>query len=262
MFDIKLFKNAFKAKDESELSASHFFFAGCDEVGRGPLAGPVVAACASLHFETYDEKDIKKLFKEWSIFGITDSKKLTSEKRQQIISDLPFGEQLTINQIYSHSYSKNMSLKILIKEISPQEIDQINILNASLKAMRQAAEESCTFKKRGLILIDGNRKFPIENSPDFFNIELMTVVEGDAKSLLIGLASIVAKEYRDNLMKKYNDEYPGYHWETNSGYGTKKHLAAIAELGITELHRKSFAGVKDYAIVKEAIDYEMEGAGK
>lgn len=260
MFDIKLFRKAFKPSDELSLPPTHFFFAGCDEVGRGPLAGPVVAACASLHFETYDEKEIKKLFKEWGIYGITDSKKLTSEKRQQIISDLPFGEKnLTINQIYTHSYSKNMSLKILIKEISPQEIDQINILNASLKAMRLAAEESCTFKKRGLILIDGNRKFSMESSPDFFNVELMTVVEGDAKSLLIGLASIVAKEYRDTLMKKYCEQYPGYHWSSNAGYATKKHLAAIAELGITEIHRKSFAGVKEISFDNEAI-YEMEGA--
>jgi len=262
MFDIKLFRKAFKAKDETVLPATNFFFAGCDEVGRGPLAGPVVAACASLHFETYDEKDIKKLFKEWGIYGITDSKKLTAEKRQQIISDLPFGKELTINQIYTHSYSKNMSLKILIKEISPQEIDQINILNASLKAMRQAAEESCTFKKRGLILIDGNRKFPMESSPDFFNVELMTVVEGDAKSLLIGLASIVAKEYRDNLMKKYCEQYPGYHWSSNAGYATKKHLAAIAELGITDIHRKSFAGVKDFSFETEATEYAMEGTGE
>lgn len=259
MFDIKLFRKAFKASEENALPAGQFFFAGCDEVGRGPLAGPVVAACASLHFETYDEKEIKKLFKEWGIYGITDSKKLTAEKRQQIISDLPFGRNLSINQIYTHAYSKNMSLKILIKEISPQEIDQINILNASLKAMRLAAEESCDFSRRGLILIDGNRKFPIVSSPDFYNVELMTVIEGDAKSLLIGLASIVAKEYRDHLMKKYCEQYPGYHWSTNAGYGTKKHLAAIAELGITEIHRKSFAGVKEISYDNEVAGYEREG---
>lgn len=260
MFDIKLFRKAFKAVDEFTPSAKDFFFAGCDEVGRGPLAGPVVAACASLHFEAYDEKDIKKLFKEWSICGITDSKKLTPEKRQQILSDLPFGSDLTINQIYTHSYSKNMSLRLLIKEISPREIDQINILNASLKAMKLSAMESCSFTKRGLILIDGNRKFPLENSAEALDVELMTIIEGDAKSLLIGLASIAAKEYRDRLMKKYCELFPGYHWSSNAGYATKKHLAAIAELGITEIHRKSFAGVKDLTLDNEAMTYAMEGA--
>src|SRR4051812_35450318 len=120
MFDIKQLRNSFKVTEENVLPKTHFFIAGCDEVGRGPLAGPVVAACVSLHFEEYQEKEVKKLFKEWSIFGVNDSKKLTSEKRQQIISDLPFDGTLTINQIYTHTYSKNLTLKILIKEIPPQ----------------------------------------------------------------------------------------------------------------------------------------------
>lgn len=235
MFDLKLFRKTFK-------EASQFFIAGCDEVGRGPLAGPVVAACVGLHFEEYQEKEIKLLLKEWSIFGVNDSKKLTSEKRQQIISDLPFSGPLTVNQIYTHSYSKNMSLKILIKEIPPQTIDEINILNASLKGMKEAVIESCDFQKSGLVLIDGNRKFECLGH----SVELLPVIGGDAKSLLIGLASIVAKEYRDDLMTKYCAQYPGYHWSSNFGYGTKKHLEAIATLGVTELHRKTFGGVKEY----------------
>jgi ribonuclease HII len=242
MFDFKLFRKAFKATEENPVLKTHFFFAGCDEVGRGPLAGPVVAASVSLHFEEYQEKELKLLLKEWSIFGINDSKKLTSEKRQQIISDLPIKDLMKVNQIYTHSYSKNMSLKVLIKEISSQTIDEINILNASLKAMKEAVSESCDFEKSGLVLIDGNRKF----AHDKVNVELQTVIEGDAKSLLIGLASIIAKEYRDDLMKKYCIQYPGYHWSTNAGYATQKHLEAIELLGITDIHRKTFGGVKAY----------------
>lgn len=258
MFDMKQFRKAFKPTEERPELFTDFFFAGCDEVGRGPLAGPVVAACVSLHFNEYHEKDIKLLLKEWSIFGTNDSKKLTAEKRQQIISDLPFGGPLTINQIYTHTVSKNLTLKVLIKEISPQEIDEINILQASLKAMKQAANESCDFSKKGLVLIDGNKKFSNENE----SVELVTVIEGDAKSLLIGLASIVAKEYRDNLMKMYCQQYPGYHWSTNAGYGTRAHRAAILELGITELHRKSFAGLKEFSFDGEEATYETEGAGQ
>lgn len=237
MFDLLLLRKGFKASLQK-----NFFIAGCDEVGRGPLAGPVVAACVSLHFEEYQEKEIKLLLKEWSIFGINDSKKLSSKKRQQIISDLPFTGPLTVNQIYTHSYSKNMSLKVLIKEIPPHTIDEINILNASLRAMKEAAMESCDFQKSGLVLIDGNKKF--ENSGT--SVELQTIVGGDAKSLLIGLASVIAKEYRDELMKNYCAQYPGYDWSSNSGYGTKKHLEAIALLGVTEIHRKTFGGVKEY----------------
>lgn len=135
-----------------------------------------------------------------------------------------------------------MSIKILIKEISPQTIDEINILNASLKAMKEAAFESCDFSKTGLLMIDGNRAFACEAE----NVVLQTVVQGDSKSLLIGLSSIVAKVYRDNLMARYCEQYPGYHFKQNAGYGTKKHLEGIALLGPTDIHRKSFSGVKEF----------------
>jgi ribonuclease HII len=243
MFDLKLLRKSFKPTEENPVAKTDFFIAGCDEVGRGPLAGPVVAACVSLHFKEYQEKEVKLLLKEWSIFGINDSKKLTPEKRQQILTDLPFSAPSnTIDQIFTHSVSENLTLKILIKEKSAQTIDEINILNASLLAMKEAAMESCDFNRAGLVLIDGNRKFKCESS----SVELMTVIEGDAKSLLIGLASVVAKEYRDDLMKKYCAQYPGYNWSSNAGYATQKHLEAIALLGVTDLHRKTFGGVKEY----------------
>lgn len=236
MFDLTYFKK-FKAKE-------HFFMAGCDEVGRGPLAGPVVAACVSFHFQNYQEKEFKKELKRWEGFGINDSKKLTASKRREILSGFPFiSDCPTIDQIYTHSYSKNMSLNILIKEIPPQTIDEINILNASLLAMKKSAMGSCDFLlESGLVLIDGNKKFKTENQ----RVELIPVVKGDAKSLLIGLASIVAKEYRDQLMKEYCKKFPGYSWSQNAGYGTKKHLEAITRLGVTELHRKTFRGIREY----------------
>ena len=134
-----------------------------------------------------------------------------------------------------------MTLKVLIKEIPPQEIDEINILNASLKAIKESATESCNFEKFGQVLIDGNRAFETESK----TVKLHTIIQGDSKSFLIGLASIMAKVYRDQLMKKYCDLYPGYDWKQNAGYGTAKHLAAMAHLGITDLHRKSFRGVKE-----------------
>ncbi|MDD4976560.1 MAG: ribonuclease HII [Bacteriovorax sp.] len=244
MFDLKYFRATFKEASLADPQrTSSIFIAGTDEVGRGPLAGPVVAASVSLHFGLYDEKELRKLLKEWKIFGINDSKKLTSEKRQGILSDFPFSKsQMTVNQIYTHRYSKNMSLNVLIKEISPQTIDEINILNASLKAMKEAVTESCNFSMPGLVLIDGNKKFISEST----SVVLVPVIQGDSKSLLIGMASIIAKEYRDQLMTRYGEQYPGYHWKSNAGYGTAKHLEAISLLGITEIHRKTFRGVKEF----------------
>lgn len=240
MFDLKKFRTIFEKKCEQ---VAPFFIAGCDEVGRGPLAGPVVAACVALHFLSYQEKEFKLLLKEWEIFGVNDSKKLTSKNRKMILSTLPFSDDvtMTINQIYTYNYSKNMSITILIKQISPQEIDQINILNASLKAMKEAVLGSCNFNEAGLVMIDGNKSF-LSNSS---TVELQPIVKGDSKSLLIGMASIIAKEYRDSLMAKYCEEYPGYYWRDNAGYGTKKHLEGIAQLGVTDIHRKSFSGVKE-----------------
>jgi len=236
--------NYFQTKSTA---ARPFFIAGCDEVGRGPLAGPVVAACASLHISSYDRKEIQKLFREWKKLGITDSKKLNSQKREEILKKLSWikeSKSLKINQIYTYVYSENITFKILIKEIHAEIIDEINILQASLKAMKEAMEGSCSLDLGGTVLIDGNRKF----KNDYADIELETIVEGDSKSLLIGMASIIAKEYRDNLMREYDRLYPGYGWAENAGYATPRHRQAIELLGITPLHRKTFR------LVREAFD--------
>jgi ribonuclease HII len=121
-------------------------------------------------------------------------------------------------------------------------IDEINILNASLLAMKDSFENVCNDNFNGVVLIDGNKKFQSK----FQQIEMEAVVKGDSKSLLIGLASICAKVYRDRLMNELAKSYPGYFWEKNAGYGTAEHLIAIGKLGITPVHRKTFRGVKEH----------------
>ena len=174
--------------------------AGVDEVGRGTLAGPVVAAAVIL-----DYKNIPN--------GIKDSKKI-SKKNRELIS-----KYILETSIVSIGYSTSI------------EIDKINILKASLLAMKRAIEG--LKKKPNIVLIDGNYV------PDI-NINAKPIVKGDNRSLSIAAASIVAKVYRDNLMTEYSKKYPGYLWEKNSGYGTKEHLEAIKNLGVTPIHRTSF----------------------
>ena len=174
--------------------------AGVDEVGRGTLAGPVVAAAVIL-----DYKNIPN--------GIKDSKKI-SKKNRELIS-----KYILETSIVSIGYSTSI------------EIDKINILKASLLAMKRAIEG--LEKKPNIVLIDGNYV------PDI-NINAKPIVKGDNRSLSIAAASIVAKVYRDNLMTEYSKKYPGYLWEKNSGYGTKEHLEAIKKLGVTPIHRTYF----------------------
>lgn len=234
MFDLKYFNQ------KAEAHPGGFFIAGCDEVGRGPLAGPVVAACASIEIKNFDVKEIRSLLRKWSKFGITDSKQLTANDRVEILNKIS-ADTIGVDQILSISHSENIQIKILVKEIHAPKIDEINILQASLEAMKQATLESCPVHLPGMILIDGNKKLKYSHELH----EQEAVVKGDSKSLLIGLASIAAKEYRDQLMKSLSEKYPGYGWEQNAGYPTKKHLEAIELLGVTELHRLTFSGVKE-----------------
>ncbi|MEM7618733.1 MAG: ribonuclease HII [Pseudomonadota bacterium] len=190
---------------------------GIDEVGRGPLCGPVVAACAFIKPESYDAP-------EWQ--NITDSKKITAKKRETLF------DFICENSIYG------------ISEISPQEIDRLNIHHATLLAMKRAFEEILyKLPENMLALVDG--KFPPNLS-----CKVQTVIKGDSLSLSIGAASIIAKVHRDRLMKKYHEEFPHYGWDTNSGYGTKVHMQGLAEYGLTPHHRLSFAPCA--ALVKKA----------
>jgi len=209
------------------------FIAGLDEVGRGPFAGPVVAACAYLEFE----KPVKPFFKKLSKFGITDSKKLKPKNREAIINLFGLsGEKLKVNQVYNLLEEDHYRLSLVIKRLSHTQIDKINILQASMKAMSQAFNQCWNKSDQGIVGIDGNK------IPRGINKKLdsKALVKGDSRSLLIGLSSIFAKEYRDHLMRKLDRKYPQYGFKSNAGYGTKFHREAIKKYGLCPIHRKSF----------------------
>ncbi|MFT6069372.1 MAG: ribonuclease HII [Bacteriovoracaceae bacterium] len=210
--------------------------AGSDEVGRGPLAGPVVGATVVLSKPKAALKVLGKL-------NIDDSKKLNSKKRDLILEELSI--DLTLLKQGSKIAFKG-PLKgcgyFSIVEISPLEIDKINILQASLKAMRESFKIARNKTFKGSWLIDGNRS-PESNLSACREV---TVIKGDSKSKVIGLASIIAKQYRDRLMSQLSLKYPGYGFEKNSGYPTQFHRKAIGSLGVTKIHRRSFKGVKEF----------------
>jgi ribonuclease HII len=199
--DDKLLALEYKKWDEG-----FSFVAGVDEVGRGPLAGPVVAAAV--------------VFPQGSdIPRVNDSKLLTAAKRdelRQAIIDVP-------------------GVQYAIAEVEPEMIDRINILRATHLAMRLAVEQLTDVD---FLLVDG---LPVTGLP----VESLAVVKGDSKSASIAAASILAKEYRDSLMIKFAEEFPGYGFEQHKGYGTKQHLAALKEIGVCDIHRRSFAPVRD-----------------
>ena len=179
--------------------------AGVDEVGRGPLAGPVVTAAVILPAE-------------FDLPFLTDSKKLT-EKRRAVLD----------------TAIKEQALAWTIAEATVEEIDQINILQATMLAMQRAVGDLSI--KPDMVLVDGNR------APDF-GIQAKPIVGGDGLEPSISAASIIAKVARDTLMKDYAETYPGYGFERNSGYPTKQHREALIEQGVTPIHRRSFAPVK------------------
>ena len=180
------------------------FVAGVDEVGRGPLAGPVTAAAVIL-----DPQNIPD--------GLQDSKQLTA-KRRKVLSDLLQG-----------------CADVSIGHADVDEIDDINILRASHLAMQRAL--AGLRQVPDLALIDGNM------IPRGLNIPSQTIIKGDTISLSIAAASIAAKVARDQIMWDLAQQYPGYGWETNAGYPTKSHKAALRNLGITPHHRRSFKPV-------------------
>ena len=183
---------------------------GLDEVGRGPLAGPVVAACVYIPKEAYTLPFIPE---------IKDSKKL-SEKKLESLYGL----------ITEH-------FEWQVAELSPAEIDEINILQASLKAMALSIEKMDTQPSHALV--DGN-KLPQLPCP------ATAVVKGDSKSISIAAASIVAKVTRDRIMRALHEKHPHYGWNSNVGYPSKAHLEGIDVHGITEHHRKSYAPIKNF----------------
>ena len=176
--------------------------AGCDEAGRGCLCGPV--ACASVILPP-----------DFECEELNDSKQLSEKKREEL--------RILI---------EGNALAWSVVMVSPEEIDEINILNASITGMHRALDKLQIVPQH--ILVDGNRFKPYKDIPH------TTVVKGDATYMSIAAASILAKTHRDELMKKLAVEFPGYGWEINKGYPTKAHREAIALLGVTPCHRKTF----------------------
>jgi ribonuclease HII len=179
--------------------------AGVDEAGRGPLAGPVVAAAVILG--------------EVPIIGLDDSKKLSAKRRGQLEAEILASCQVGIGMA------------------SPEEIDALNILQATFLAMTRAVEGLGVHPLH--ILVDGNRL-------PKWNYSAEAIIGGDALHPCISAASIIAKEHRDRIMIAADADYPGYGWASNKGYGAAAHMAALRTLGPTPLHRKSFAPVAQH----------------
>ena len=176
--------------------------AGCDEAGRGPLAGPVFAASVIL------PKDFHHPL-------LNDSKKMTEKSRDLL-----------------RPIIEREAVAWAVEEVSAEEIDTINILNASIAGMQRAVRKLGV--KPDFLLIDGNRFKPLEG------YEYQCIVKGDAKFACIAAASVLAKTYRDEYMKRLAAEFPQYGWERNMGYPTKEHIEAIMKYGYTPHHRRSF----------------------
>ena len=185
------------------LEKGYRYVAGVDEVGRGPLAGPVVCAAVIMPL---DENDL--------IVGVDDSKKISEKKREKLSEEI-----------------KQKALSYSIFEVSEKEIDEINILQATRKGMREALLALSI--SPDVVLTDGNMTLDIP-------FPQKSIVHGDALSYSIGAASIIAKVYRDKLMDEYAKTYPMYAFDRNKGYGTAVHINAIKEYGICPIHRKTF----------------------
>jgi len=183
------------------LLEGYSLIAGVDEAGRGPLAGPVVAAAVILPLDAV-------------FHGLDDSKKVSASVREKLFIEIT---------------EKALSVEYTV--LSNRIIDKLNILNASLRAMKLSVEKLKI--KPDLVLIDGNKTFESY-------IETRAIIKGDGLSYSIAAASIIAKVTRDRIMMKQHRKYPVYHWDTNKGYPTKEHREAIAMHGITPLHRRTF----------------------
>jgi ribonuclease HII len=206
-----------KSFDKKYFSKKIKYLAGVDEAGRGPLAGPVVAAAVIFRKSTI-------------IKGINDSKQLSEKQREALYE-----------KIISSALSYSVSI------VEHEVIDEVNILNATLRAMKQAVDDLKI--KPDLVLVDGNRTFQSE-------IPVITIVKGDSKSFSIAAASILAKVTRDRLMKNLAVQYPVYQWQQNKGYPTKQHREIIKKLGPSPLHRKSF--LKKILTEQQVLNFNVQ----
>ncbi len=187
--------------DKKYLTKDKIYLAGTDEAGRGPLAGPVVAAAVILPIDFYDER-------------INDSKKLSAKLREELFIVI-----------------RKNALAYAYTVIFQNKIDEINILKASLLAMKRSVEKLKL--QPNIILVDGNKSFT-------YDAEVIPIIKGDTKSLSIASASIIAKVVRDRIMLKLAKDFPHYGWERNKGYSTKEHIEAVLKYGPCKIHRKTF----------------------
>jgi len=198
MLEIEMLKNF---DDEYRKKYNLKYLCGIDEAGRGPLAGPVVAASVIFHQDTF-------------IDGVNDSKKVTIKNREKLFEKI-------IESCVCYS----------IGIVDVEKIEEINILQSALLAMKNSVESLELSPE--IILIDGNKLFQC-------NLPKEAIVKGDSKSFSIAAASILAKVTRDRIMRELHEKYPEYNWIKNKGYGTREHINAIHKYGVTEIHRKSF----------------------
>ena len=190
--------------EHKALSEGKKYIGGIDEVGRGPLAGPVVVACCVMPL---NDEDI--------IQGVNDSKKVSEKNREILFEKI-----------------KEKAIAYQIEMLDEKAIDEMNILEATKACMRKSIKDISQKVDLDLVLIDAvkiDTKVPIE-----------PIIKGDAKSYSIACASILAKVTRDHMMVEYDKQYPGYDFASNKGYGSAKHIAAIKSIGPCEIHRKSF----------------------
>lgn len=211
--------NLIKDFDNSFLTERIKLLAGVDEAGRGPLAGPVVAAAVIFPPDTMIE-------------GVNDSKQLSEKERETLIPDI-----------------LNKSISCSVSVISHSKIDEINILQASLLAMSISVSRLKIVPD--LVLVDGNKKFE-------FMKPVLPIVKGDSKSFSIAAASIIAKVARDRVMKRLDCKFPQYLWNKNKGYPTREHIKAVKLYGPSPLHRKTFLKniLPEFAVSQGKKQYE------
>jgi ribonuclease HII len=203
--------------DKQYLNDKVKLLAGVDEAGRGPLAGPVVAAAVILPKDFYDEK-------------INDSKKLSQSEREELFPIIKSNAIAYTYSIVNHS-----------------QIDEINILKASLLAMKNSVKKLKV--QPHLVLVDGNKIFN-------YSCPVLSIIKGDSKSQSIAAASIIAKVVRDRIMVKHSKIYPDYGWEKNKGYPTREHIKALINFGSTPLHRKTF--LKNIGVWQRQLNLELK----
>lgn len=209
----KLSREKLRVESMYEVESSFYkkgmnLIAGIDEVGRGPLAGPVTVAAVILK-------------PHWFAAGLNDSKKVTPVHREELSKKIH--EEAVDISIYS---------------LPPEEIDAVNIYEATMMAMYQAVKNLKV--QPDAVIVDA--------MPLHFPFPTVSMIHGDARSASVAAASIVAKVYRDHLMDEYDREYPGYGFAKNKGYGTAEHIHALEELGVTPIHRRSFEPVKSMVL--------------